>query len=190
MKNLRGQEKKTDYSVNWDAVQNNDYQRKFQKLSNSAEANKAACVRAKWALNNRDGTNTEELYALDMRNGTEIARITDQQYPNGVKRTKQFDGKLFESRSNGAKIMLIHNHPSGSPPSVGDFNALFTIRDAYGITVGHDGSVYKYTAPKNRVLQSDFEVAILRYKRYSYITAHEKALHEIADKYGFTFERM
>lgn len=141
-------------------------------------------------MNNRDGTNTEELYALDMRDGTEITRITDQNYPNGVMRTKQFDSKLYSAKSNGAKIMLIHNHPSGSPPSVGDFNALLSIPDAYGITVGHDGSVYRYSAPKNKVLPRDFEVAILNYKRYSYITAHGKALAEIAEKYGFTFERM
>ena len=182
--------KKTDFAVKWDAVQSNDYERKFQTLSNSRVANQAAVVRAKWALNNRNGTNTEELYALDMRDGSEIARITDQHYPNGVKRTQQFDDKLHSAKSNGAKIMLIHNHPSGSPPSVGDFNALLSIPDAYGITVGHDGSVYRYSSPKNRVLQSDFEVAILNYKRYSYITAYEKALAEIAEKYGFTFERM
>lgn len=182
--------KKANFSVKWDKVQSKNYQRKFQTLSASSEANQAAVVRAKWALNNRDGTNTEELYALDMRDGTEISRITDQHYPNGVMRTKQFDSKLYSAKSNGAKIMLIHNHPSGSPPSIGDFNALLSIPDAYGITVGHDGSVYRYSAPKRKVLPSDFEVAILNYKRYSYITAHEKALAEIAEKYGFTFERM
>lgn len=182
--------KKADYSVKWDAVQRDSYEKKFQTLSDSPVSNQAALVRAKWALNNRDGRNTEELYALDMRDGTEIARITDQNYPNGVKRTKQFDDRLYRAKSNGAKIMLIHNHPSGSPPSVGDFNGLLSIPDAYGITVGHDGSVYRYSAPKNKVLQSDFEVAILGYKRYSYNTAHEKALSEIAEKYGFTFERM
>lgn len=182
--------KNADYSVDWKTVQNSNYDKKFQNLSNSAESNKAAIVRAKWALNNRDGTNTEELYALDMRDGSEIARITDQSYPNGVKRTKQFDDRLLAARTNGAKIMLIHNHPSGSPPSVGDFNALLSMQEAYGITVGHDGSIYKYTAPKIKVSQSDFEVVILRYKRYSYITAHEKALAEIAEKYGFTVERM
>ena len=133
---------------------------------------------------------TEELYALDMRDGTEIARITDQHYPNGVMRTNQFDIRIYSAKSSGAKIMFIHNHPSGSPPSVGDFNALLSVPDAYGITVGHDGSVYRYSAPKNKVLPSDFEVAILNYKRYSYITAHEKALSEISEKYGFTFERM
>ena len=182
--------KKENYSVRWDVVQNSKYQEKFRNLSNSEKANQSALVRAKWALNNRDGTNTEELYALDMRTGEEIARITDQQYPNGVMRTTQFDDRLLAARSTGAKIMFIHNHPSGSPPSVGDFNALLTMPEAYGITVGHDGSVYKYTAPKNKILQSDFEVAILRYKRYSYITAYEKALAEIAEKYGFTFDRM
>lgn len=182
--------KKTDFAVKWNAVQSNNYEKKFQTLSDSSTANQAAIVRAKWALNNRDGTNTEELYALDMRDGTEIARITDQHYPNGVMRTNQFDSRIYSAKANGAKIMFIHNHPSGSPPSVGDFNALLSVPDAYGITVGHDGSVYRYSAPKNKVLPSDFEVAILNYKRYSYITAHEKALSEISEKYGFTFERM
>lgn len=177
-------------AVNWSIIQSDGYSQKFAKLSDSKEVNKSAEIRAKWALNNRDGKNTEELYAIDANSGIEIARITDQNHPYGVKRTKQFDHKIQDAKKYGKKIIFIHNHPAGSPPSVGDLNALLGIEGSIGITAGHDGSIYKYTAPRKKVEINDFDIEIMKHKSYSYITAHEKALSELAEKYGFTVERM
>lgn len=181
--------KSGDYSVDWDKIQSDSYNKKFENISSNGATNTAAAVRAKWALNNRDGTNTEELYALDMRNGAEIGRITEQNIPFGVTRTAQFDSRLQTAVSSGAKVMFIHNHPAGSPPSISDLNALVAMQGSCGITVGHDGSVYFYTSPKTMVETKEFELAFLKYKRYSYITAYEKALNEISTKYGFVVER-
>lgn len=182
--------KKTDYAVDWDVVQSEKYSQRFNGLSESDKANNAVCTRARWALNNRDGVKTEEIYAVDMRTGNEIARITDQHYPQGVKRTDQFDKALKAAEKNGADIMLIHNHPAGSPPSIGDLNALISTPGARGIVAGHDGTLYRYTAPKEKIPQSDFDVAILKYRGYTYNTAHEKALADLAERYGFEFVRL
>ena len=182
--------KKANYAVDWDAVQSEKYARKFDSLSGSNKANKAVYTRARWALNNRDGVKTEEIYAVDMCTGAEIARIADQHFPQGVKRTSQFDKALKAADKNGAEIMLIHNHPGGSPPSIGDLNALLETPGARGVVVGHDGSIYQYTAPKKNVPQLEFDIAILRYKEYTYCTAHEKALFDLAEKYGFEFSRL
>lgn len=182
--------RKVNYAVDWDAVQSEKYAHKFGSLSGSDKANKAVCTRARWALNNRDGAKTEEIYAVDMRTGVEIARITDQHFPQGVKRTTQFDRALKEAGQNGADIMLIHNHPASSPPSIGELNALLPIPGARGIVVGHDGSVYWYTSPREKIPQFEFDVAILRYKSYTYSTAHEKVLEDFSEKYGFVFARL
>ena len=86
--------------------------------------------------------------------------------------------------------MLIHNHPGGSPPSISDLNALLSTPNAKGIVAGHDGSIYRYSAPKEKIPQFDFDVAIMKYKGYTYNTAHEKALHDIAEQYGFEFTKL
>jgi hypothetical protein len=182
--------KKVSYAVDWDTVQSESYSRKFEGLSGSERANQAVCTRARWALNNRDGVKTEEIYAVDMRTGTEIARITDQHYPQGVKRTVQFDRCLKEAVKNGSDIMLVHNHPASSPPSIGDLNALLSTPGAHGVVAGHDGSVYRYSSPKEKIPQFEFDIAILKYKGYTYSTAHEKALQDLAKKYGFEFTRL
>ncbi|MGM9669797.1 MAG: phage minor capsid protein [Faecousia sp.] len=182
--------KNADYAVDWEIVQSEEYSNRFDKLSSSERANSAVRTRAKWALNNRDGAKTEELYAIDMRNGSEIARITDQHYQQGVKRTEQFEKAIGLAEKTGAEIMLIHNHPAGSPPSIGDLNALLSTPNAQGITVGHNGSIYRYTAPKKKIPQADFEVAYRKNSVYTDITAYEKALEELRMVYGFTFERL
>lgn len=184
------QKKNGDYSVDWSVIQSSEYSKKFDKLSVSEKANDAVKTRAKWALNNRDGLKTEEIYAIDMRDGSEISRITNQQYVQGVKRTEQFDRSLKIAESSGAEIMMIHNHPAGSPPSISDLNALLLTPKAQGITVGHDGSVYRYTAPKKKIPQVDFDVAYRKNMVYTNITAYERALDELSLVYGFTFEKL
>lgn len=182
--------KKANYAVDWETVQSESYVKKFDGLSGNERANQAVCTRARWALNNRDGVKTEELYAVNMRTGTEIARITDQHYPQGVKRTAQFDRALKNAVEAGEEIILVHNHPAGSPPSIGDLNALLSTPKAHGIVVGHDGSVYRYSSPKEKIPQFEFDVAIFKYKSYTYSTAHEKALRDLAEKYGFEFSKL
>lgn len=184
------QKKKSSYAVDWDIVQSEKYVDRFANLSNNEKANKAVCTRARWALNNRDGVRTEELYALDMRTGKEIARITDQHFPQGVKRTRLFDKALKKAKDKGSDIILVHNHPVGSPPSVADLNALLSTPGAKGVVAGHDGSLYQYTSPKEKIPQSDFAVAILKYKSYTYNTAHEKALLDLSKQYGFEFTKL
>ena len=179
-----------DYSVDWSAIQSDEYSHKFDKLSATEKANEAVKTRAKWALNNRDGVKTEEIYAIDMRDGSEISRITDQHYEQGVIRTAQFDRSLKAAENSGAEIMLIHNHPAGSPPSISDFNALLSTPRAQGITVGHDGSVYRYTAPNKNIPSFDFDVAYRKNMVYTGITAYERALEELSLVYGFTFEKL
>lgn len=125
-----------------------------------------------------------------MRDGSEISRITDQHYEQGVKRTAQFDRSLKAAENSGAEIMMIHNHPVGSPPSISDLNALLSTPKAQGITVGHDGSVYRYTAPNKKIPRFDFDVAYRKNMVYTGITAYERALEELSLVYGFTFEKL
>ena len=141
-------------------------------------------------MNNRDGTDTEELYAIDLSTGKEIGRIANQNLSKGVAREKSFDDKLSAADNSGKKILLIHNHPSGMPPSVGDVNELVKNKNVIGITVGHDGSIYKYTKPNRMVDERDWDISMAQYNKFSEKTAQERTMQNLADKYGFTVEQL
>ena len=47
----------------------------------------------------------------------------------------------------------MHNHPYSSRPSADDLNSLLqNPKVKYGIIIGYDGTLYKYTKPKEIVL--------------------------------------
>lgn len=173
--------------VNWAEIQSAKYRKRLEKLSNNPKVVNAIETRTKWALRNRDGLKTEELYAISLSTGEEIARVTGQQIDYGVERTKKFTKEINTADRLKEKILLIHNHPRGLPPSLGDINALFQNENISGITVGHNGSIYYYTRPKQIIPEEDFKVALMRYSRYTENTGFEKALMDLSEEYGFVF---
>lgn len=178
------------YGVNWPVVSENSYKNKFLQLSEDDKILDAIYTRSKWMLNNRDGLKTEEMYAISMKTGEEIARITDQNIEFGVARSTQFQNQLDEADRKKEKILLLHNHPRGMPPSLSDLNALVRNKYVTGITIGHDGSIYYYTKPKKLISTADFEIAMRKYSRYTDITGMEKALEELSRTYEFKFEKL
>ena len=176
------------FDADWSVIQSPEYSAKFVKLSANNAVSSSIETRAKWALNNRTGSRTEELYAISLADGREIARITDQHFDFGVKRTDRFTRRLNEADSNGEPILLLHNHPRGLPPSIGDINALLRNENVSGITVGHNGSIYRYTRPEREIPESDWMVELRNFKEFSEITSMEKALEVLSERYGFEFE--
>lgn len=174
-------------AVDWNIIQSDAYSERFTALSNDKKVSSAIETRAKWALNNRDGADTEEIYAISLFDGHEVGRITNQHIKSAVRRTEKFTRKLDAADSGGEKVLLLHNHPKGLPPSISDINALYRNKNVAGITVGHNGSIYYYTRPVKVILESDWNSALRKYKRYSEITSMEKALEDLCQEYGFIF---
>lgn len=182
--------KETANAVNWKIIQSDEYSKKFSKLSSDKKVSSAIETRAKWALDNRDGMSSEELYAISLTDGREICRITDQHYESAVKRTEDFLKKLDNADESGDEILLLHNHPKGLPPSIVDINNLLRNKNVIGITVGHDGSVYKYTRPISEIPEDDWNVALKHFKEFTEVTSMEKALELLSKKFLFVFEKL
>lgn len=178
------------YSVDWKAIQSTDYSDKFKSLSDDQKVVDAVLVRAKWALNNRDGLKTEEIYAISLNSAKEIARVTNQNFDFAIQRSESFIRALNEADAAGDKILLLHNHPRGLPPSISDINALLRNRNVSGITVGHDGSVYHYTRPSKEISEFDFNVKLRHFKEFDEITNMEKALEALQEEFGFTITKL
>ena len=182
--------KKGEYSVNWGKIQTPEYKKRLSSVVDNKNALSSVETRAKWLLNNRDGKDTEELYAVKLSNGEEVGRITDQHLRKRVNRTPEFQAKLDSADDMGEAVILMHNHPDGLPPSNDDINALMTNKNVSGLTVGYDGSLYYYTRPEKPILRSDFVCAVNNYKEFSETTSFEKALEELQKEFGFTFKKL
>lgn len=177
-------------TVDWSIVQSEEYSKKFTKLSDDEKVSSAIETRAKWALNNRDGKNTEELYAISLKDGREAGRIIDQNYDSAVKRTPKFTRELNTADESGEEILLLHNHPRGLPPSISDINALLKNKNVSGITVGHNGSIYRYTRPNKEIPLDEWNIAMKHFKEFSETTAMEKSLEILSRKFEFIFEKI
>ena len=181
---------KGNCSVDWSKVHSSEYRKRLSFISDNDKVVDSINTRAKWALNNREGVKTEELYAINLDDGTEIAKIIDQHFESSVKRTTEFTRKLNDADSKGNNVLLIHNHPQGLPPSISDINALFDNKNVSGLTIGHDGSLYYYTKPKIKIPEFDYNVRLRHYKEYDEVTNIEKALEDLQKQFGFTFKKL
>lgn len=76
----------------------------------------------------------------------------------------------------------------GLSPNISDINSLLYNKNAVGITVGHNDSVYYYSQPKSEISNDDRNIAMRRFNKFSEITSMEKALNLLSKKYGFTIE--
>ena len=176
------------YGVDWSIVKSKEYTEKFEALSNNHEANMLAAQRSRNALSNRTGKNTEELYAISLTTGKDVSSIVDQHNAFGVKRTKKFTDDVKRAEANGERLLFIHNHPKGLTPSIVDINELLDHKNASGITVGHNGSIYYYSKPTKKITDFDFVVAFRKKKEYNGVKQYEKAMEELAKQFGFVFK--
>lgn len=182
---------KSEYGVNWSSVKSNEFTHKFDSISNNPKANKLACEHARKMLSNRDGKYTEEIYAISLTTGRDIASITDQHNKFGVSRTERFTRLVSNARANGEQILYIHNHPRGLPPSIEDLNEIFEEPDSLGITVGHNGNVYLYSAPDKLIENFDVSVANRKMSDYNYdIDNDELFIEVLSEVTHFKFRKL
>lgn len=181
-------EDKYNYGVNWKVVKSKEYSAKFSKISDDEKVTSLIAKRSRDALKNRDGKKTEELYAISLTTGKDVSSITDQHIPFGINRTFKFDKDVKRAEDNDEKVLLIHNHPRGLPPSVSDLNELLNHKNVSGITVGSNGSIYYYSKPNDEINEEDFTVAEKHFKQYTDdVARYEKTMGLLAKRYEFVF---
>ena len=171
-------------------VKSKEYSAKFSKISDKEKVKELIAEKSRNALKNRDGKNTEELYAISLSSCKKISDITNQHIPFGIKRTKKFNQDVSRAEKKGEKVLLIHNHPRGLPPSLSDLNVLLKNKNVAGITVGHNGSIYYYSRPSKEIPEKDYYVALKKYSMYTEVTSMEKALEELSFKFDFVFRKL
>ena len=178
-----------DYSVDWSVVNTKAYQDTIISLIDKKVLGKAVYKIAKTILEHRQNTKQEDLFLVDARTGAIVYQNTTSSRQMGVEETPELVTLLSKENENG--LIIVHNHPKDGYPSSTDFNALYkNHRIKYGIIVGHKGTIYKYTAPKQQMQKIDIDAKVVKLMRKGWTeqAANEKTYKELENVFGFTLE--
>ena len=179
----------TDCAVSQKRINNKKHRDGVVNLVADVTVGKAVSNIESEILKHRNGKEQEDLYLVDARTGKTVAKNTQSKELLKVESTKEMKDLL--SADDKRQYVLIHNHPYNSPPSIADLNSLAkNPKIKYGIIVGHNGTVYKYTAPSSEIPEDDLDLLVKKYRsmNYSEKTAREKAYKVMMKKYNFKME--
>ena len=124
----------SDYAVPKGLTTSRTFRSKFDSMDSDKEIQRQYYQVAKSMLQHRSDTNVEDLYFYNTRTKPGTPDYTEE-ILRGLKESKK------------GEIVSFHNHPLGMPLSAGDLNAALKNGYKKGYTIGHDGSVFKYTSP-------------------------------------------
>lgn len=185
------------FGANLDYVRSDEFVDKLKNHPKTSHISEPIARVSRQMLQHRNGTQFEDYYLLNADTGRVVALSNKARKRKGVVYNEQVR-KAFKD-SPEQSLISIHNHPSGYPPSLSDFASLQqrsknnTVK--YGLTIGHDGSVYWYSKPNKRIhkkANQEYENLIEKMIKLGYteVKAQEKTLTLFAEKYDFTFERI
>lgn len=142
-------------------------------------------------LLHRGGTNGEDLYAINLDDGSNVSSVVDSRVSSQVKSTKKFNRKVAKVIDGGGRIALIRNHPGSSVPSASDLNGLLRSNAEFGVIACHDGSFYIYReswkhGDDYNLSENVYEFISGRFKASS----EEAFFHEIDFQEGFRIEHI
>lgn len=177
-------------SVNRKFVNTKKYHDKFEHLTPHKAVNEALYQISMRILEHRDGTDFEDLYVINARNG-EVIAFNDQKNEEG-KSGLTYQQYLEVMRSK-EPFFLLHNHPNSGRLSFADIDTVNTQENAIGtIAVGHDGTIHigkNFT--KTPDLRKIWDKEIESFKSMGFPTplAKHKALDKIYELGIFEYEK-
>ena len=185
------------FGADLDYVRSDEFVDKLKKHPKTSHLSESIARVSRQMLQHRNGTPFEDYYLIDAETGRIVALSNKARKTKGVVYNDQVR-KAFKEKPEQS-LVSIHNHPSGYPPSLSDFASLQqrsknnTVK--YGLTIGHDGSVYWYSRPNKRIprsAQEKYVNQIDKFKKLGYneSVAQEKTLEMFSEVFEFEFGRI
>ncbi|HEX3022207.1 MAG TPA: minor capsid protein [Lachnospiraceae bacterium] len=136
-------------------INSKEYHDIFKRLTENQEVNETIYRCSKEMLRHRSGTLFEDMYFIDINTGKVIASSKDINIERTVGYNKEIKKALKEY--DMTQVIAIHNHPSGMPPSAGDFNSAMKNGYSKCFTIGHDGSIIEYSKGNKLINKLSYE---------------------------------
>lgn len=177
------------FTVNRQLVNSKKYHDKFDQLNYPKPVKEGAYQVAMKILSERNNTPYESVAVIDNRTGKLIVEnnTTHTKYKSGFTHEQK---KIFDKYPH--KMVMLHNHPQSSRPSITDLVTATLPKIDSAIIVGHDGSLYKYWIDKGLDVQDDFNRCYNRFRHEGYekSLAYSKAMDEFIKEEGVHLEKV
>lgn len=181
--------KKEECKVDYDIVNSTKYTEKFKEHYSNEVVSDAVEKSCKIILRNRDGTNYEEMFAIDAESGKILTYIKGKD-KNSIAKTEKLEMLLTESKKNS--IIIVHNHPNSATFSTKDVGtALKYPSIAETVAAGHNGTVYFVSGVYGHdEAIRDYAIAYTKYsKNMPDYEARNEAWKVTAEHLSFIYER-
>lgn len=176
-------------SVDRNLVNSKSFHDKFERMNLRKSVKEMLYQTSLEILEHRDGTNSEDIAAIDIRTGNRLFLNMSAIDESKVNPTPE-EYKLIEN--NDDKVILIHNHPLSGRPSWADIKTL-QLGKKYidrSIIIGHKGNVAEISLSKrNKDIIKAFEKWYNNYirdgftKQESILKATDKLYEEKVFRY-------
>ena len=124
------------------------YKAKFASITQNDTVNQSIYDSATEMLKHRSGTDGEDLYLINEENGSVIYTLKNSTSKNGVDYDERIIHEIESAHKRGERIIAVHNHPNGLPPTLDDGSSALLHGYDFGVVVGHNLEVYTYTSSR------------------------------------------
>ena len=97
-------------------------------------------------LGHKSGTPCEDIYAYDLDTGIRIGSETSQRSTFSASIGKKLSNSIDGARDAGHRVVIMHNHPGSSMPSLEDIRSVRNSGASFGVIACHDGSIINLLA--------------------------------------------
>lgn len=144
-KEQEGSKPKYDYAaskIDRKQIASAEYQNKFNALGENKRVTRSIRAKAKEMLRHRSGTQYEDLAFIDTRTGKSYINKSFNK-ASSAKPNREMN-KILKA-ADDYTIIGIHNHPNSTTPSIDDIQVAVNRKYKYGVVVGHNGTIFKYS---------------------------------------------
>ena len=157
---------KNRYSVNYKRVNTKEYHGKFGQLPVPKAVQEQLYIQTGRMLQELDGTPYERLVALDARTGDLVADTYSHELVKLAANFNKDELKIVRKHKNG--IVLLHNHPGDSYPSLSDiYSAMMTEGVSGSLVSGHGGTVYYIEPIKLHGFEERYSILLEEAKQFT-----------------------
>ena len=179
------------FAVDSKVIESREYADKFDLMANSPQERREFLKAAKELLQHRSGQNGEDLYLYNRDRQTWVKSVTGNK-PGTPEYTVEIFNAIKKAKEKGEQVVAFHNHPGSMPPSAADINAALQNGYSAGYVLCHDGTIYKYSAPKTKIIDAIYNKRVDSFKKTGYNEgdAQRKALEYLSELYDFSFREV
>ena len=157
---------KNRYSVNYKRVNTKEYHDKFGQLPVPKPVQEQLYIQTGRMLQELDGTPYERLVALDARTGDLVADTYSHELVKLAANFNKDELKIVRKHKNG--IVLLHNHPGDSYPSLSDiYSAMMTEGVSGSLVSGHGGAMYYIEPVKLHDFEERYNILLEEAKQFT-----------------------